>query len=311
MNAMTSLLFLEQTLNGLQQGVMLFLMAAGLTLVFGIMHLLNLAHGSLYMVGAYVCATVTQASGYFLLGVLAALGASAITGMFIEVLAMRRLYTREHLDQVLATFGIILFFNELVKILWGPQALFLNPPEILNSTVEILPETPYPAYRLFIIAVGLLVALGMRHLILNTRVGMLIRAGATHREMVGALGVNIDWLYTVVFGLGAMLAGLSGALAGPMLAIQVGMGENILILTFVVIIVGGVGSVRGALVGALLVGLVDTYTRAFLPMSLREIMDPATADSVGSAISGMGIYILMAVVLIFKPSGLFQAYGDQ
>ncbi len=307
---MTLLLFLEQTLNGLQQGVMLFLMAAGLTLVFGIMHLLNLAHGSLYMVGAYVCATVTQASGSFLIGVLAALGASAATGMVIEVLAMRRLYAREHLDQVLATFGIILFFNELVKILWGPQALFLNPPDILNGTMEVLPGTPYPTYRLFIIAVGLIVALGLRHLILNTRVGMLIRAGATHREMVGALGVNIDWLYTVVFGLGAMLAGLSGALAGPMLAIQVGMGENILILTFVVIIVGGVGSVRGALVGALLVGLVDTYARAFLPTGLREIMDPATADSVGGAVSGMGIYILMAVVLLFKPSGLFQAYGN-
>lgn len=308
---MTTLLFLEQTLNGLQQGVMLFLMAAGLTLVFGIMHLLNLAHGSLYMVGAYVCATVTQVSGSFLIGVIAALGASAATGMIIEVFAIRRLYAREHLDQVLATFGIILFFNELVKILWGPQALFLNPPDILNGTVEILPDTPYPAYRLFIIAVGLIVALGMRHLILKTKVGMLIRAGATHREMVGALGVNIDWLYTVVFGLGAMLAGLAGALAGPMLAIQVGMGENILILTFVVIIVGGVGSVRGALVGALLVGLVDTYARAFLPMSLREIMDPSSADNIASAVSGMSVYILMAVVLLFKPSGLFQAYGDQ
>ncbi|WP_417794902.1 branched-chain amino acid ABC transporter permease [Terasakiella pusilla] len=307
---MTTLLFLEQTLNGLQQGVMLFLMAAGLTLVFGIMHLLNLAHGSLYTVGAYVCATVTQASGSFLIGLACALGASAATGMVIEVLAMRRLYNREHLDQVLATFGIILFFNELVKILWGPQALFLNPPDFLNGTIEVLPDTPYPTYRLFIIATGLVVALGLRHLILNTRVGMLIRAGATHREMVGALGVNIDWLYTIVFGLGAMLAGLAGALAGPMLAIQVGMGENILILTFVVIIVGGVGSIRGALVGALLVGLVDTYVRAFLPMGLREVLEPASADSIGAAISGMGIYILMAVVLLFKPNGLFQAYGD-
>ncbi len=307
---MSALLFLEQTLNGLQQGVMLFLMAAGLTLVFGIMHLLNLAHGSLYMVGAYVCATVTQASGSFIIGILAALGASAATGMVIEVLAMRRLYSRDHLDQVLATFGIILFFNELVKILWGPQALFLNPPALLNNTVNLFGEIPYPSYRLFIIAIGLLVALAIRHLIVKTRIGMLIRAGATHREMVGALGVNIDRLYTIVFGIGAMLAGLAGAMAGPMLAIQVGMGENILILTFVVIIVGGVGSVRGALVGALLVGLVDTYTRAFLPMGLREVLDPASADSIGAAISGMGIYILMALVLLFKPTGLFQAYGD-
>lgn len=307
---MTILLFLEQTLNGLQLGVMLFLMAAGLTLVFGIMHLLNLAHGSLYMVGAYVCATVTQATGSFLIGVLAALGASAVTGMVIEVLALRRLYAREHLDQVLATFGLILFFNELVKILWGPQALFLNPPDILNGTIEIIPGIPYSAYRLFIIVVGLLVALGMRYLILKTKVGMLIRAGATHREMVGALGINIDWLYTVVFGLGAMLAGLAGALAGPMLAIQVGMGENILILTFVVIIIGGIGSVRGALVGALLVGLVDTYGRAFLPMGLREIMEAAAADNVAGAVSGMSVYLLMVIVLLFKPTGLFQAYGS-
>jgi len=307
---MTILLFFEQTLNGLQQGVMLFLMAAGLTLVFGIMHLLNLAHGSLYMVGAYVCASVTQATGSFLIGVLAALGASGATGMVIEVLALRRLYAREHLDQVLATFGIILFFNELVKILWGPQALFLNPPDILNGTIEVIPGIPYPAYRLFIIAVGLLVALGMRHLILKTKVGMLIRAGATHREMVGALGVNIDWLYTVVFGLGAMLAGLAGAMAGPMLAIQVGMGENILILTFVVIIIGGIGSVRGALVGAVLVGLVDTYGRAFLPMGLREIMEASAADNVAGAVSGMSVYLLMVVVLLFKPTGLFQAYGS-
>jgi branched-chain amino acid transport system permease protein len=285
-------------------------MAAGLTLVFGIMHLLNLAHGSLYMVGAYVCASVTQASGSFVLGLLGALAAAAITGMAVELVALRRLYGREHLDQVLATFGLILFFNELVKIIWGPQALFLNPPELLNGTVEIIPGIPYPAYRLFIIVVGLLVALGLRHLILNTRVGMLIRAGATHREMVGALGVNINRLYTIVFGLGAMLAGLAGAMAGPMIAIQVGMGENILILTFVVIIVGGIGSVRGALVGALLVGLVDTYGRAFLPMGLREVMDPATADNVGGAISGMSIYILMIVVLLFKPTGLFQAYGN-
>jgi len=263
------------------------------------------------MVGAYVCATVTQASGSFILGVLAALGASGATGMAIEVLALRRLYAREHLDQVLATFGIILFFNELVKIIWGPQALFLNPPDILNGTIEVIPGIPYPAYRLFIIAVGLLVALGMRHLILKTKVGMLIRAGATHREMVGALGVNIDWLYTVVFGLGAMLAGLAGAMAGPMLAIQVGMGENILILTFVVIIVGGIGSVRGALVGAILVGLVDTYGRAFLPMGLREIMEASTADNVAGAVSGMSVYLLMVVVLLFKPTGLFQAYGGK
>ncbi len=303
-------LFLEQSLNGLQQGVMLFLMAAGLTLVFGIMSLINLAHGSLYMIGAYVAASVTQASGSFIVGILAALGVVGITGMLLEYSVLRRLYNRDHLDQVLATFGMILFFNELVKILWGPQALFLSTPELLSGTLEFIPGAPYPSYRLFIIVAGLIVALLLRHLIINTRIGMLIRAGATHREMVGALGVDIDRLFTIVFGIGAMLAGLAGALAGPMLAIEVGMGEKILILIFVVIIIGGIGSVRGALVGALLVGMVDTYGRAFLPTIMRQMMEPSAADTVAASMSSVAIYVLMAAVLIWKPRGLFQAYGS-
>lgn len=307
---MTVVLFLEQTLNGLQQGVMLFLMAAGLTLVFGIMHLINLAHGSLYMLGAYVTATVTMASGNFFLGVLAGMAAAGLAGVLIELIAMRRLYARDHLDQVLATFGIILTFNELTKIIWGPQALFLSTPEWLSGTVEILPGAPYPAYRLFIIFAGLVVAILLRHLIVNTRLGMLIRAGATHRETVGAMGVDIDRLFTVVFAIGAMLAGLAGAMAGPMLAIEVGMGEQILILTFVVIIIGGIGSVRGALVGALLVGLVDTYGRAFLPVIMRNLFEPAVADNVAASLSSITIYLLMALVLIWRPRGLFQAYGS-
>jgi len=306
---MTLVLFLEQTLNGLQQGVMLFLMAAGLTLVFGIMHLINLAHGSLYMVGAYVTATVTLASGNFAVGVLAGMAAAGVAGMVVELLALRRLYTRDHLDQVLATFGVILTFNELTKIIWGPQALFLSTPAWLSGTVEIIPGAPYPAYRLFIIVVGLLVGAVLRHLIINTRLGMLIRAGATHREMVGAMGVNIDRLFTIVFGVGAMLAGLAGAISGPMLATEVGMGEKILILTFVVIIIGGIGSVRGALVGAILVGVVDTYGRAFLPTIMRSFFEPSVADSVGASMSSMTIYVLMAMVLIWRPRGLFQAYG--
>ncbi len=289
---------------------MLFLMAAGLTLVFGIMHMINLAHGSLYMVGAYVAATVTMASGNFALGVVAAMIAAGVTGMVIELIAFRRLYARDHLDQVLATFGIILTFNELTKIIWGPQALFLSTPQFLSGTLEFIPGAPYPAYRLFIIAIGLIVGMGLRHLILNTRLGMLIRAGATHREMVGAMGVNIDRLFTIVFGIGAMLAGLAGAMAGPMLAIEVGMGEKILILTFVVIIIGGIGSVRGALVGALLVGLVDTYGRAFLPFVLRSMMEPSAADSIGAAVSSVAVYVLMTMVLMWRPRGLFQAYGD-
>lgn len=306
---MTLVLFLEQTLNGLQQGMMLFLMAAGLTLVFGIMHLINLAHGSLYMVGAYVTATVTLASGSFAIGILCGMAAAGVVGMVIERFALRRLYARDHLDQVLATFGVILLVNELTKIIWGAQALFLSTPAWLSGTVDIIPGAPYPAYRLFIIAVGLLVGLVLRHLIINTRLGMLIRAGATHREMVGAMGVDIDRLFTIVFGIGAMLAGLAGAMAGPMLAIEVGMGEKILILTFVVIIIGGIGSVRGALVGALLVGMADTFGRAFLPLIMRSFFEPSTADSVGASMSSMTIYILMAVVLIWRPRGLFQAYG--
>ena len=306
---MTAQLFLEQTLNGLQQGVTLFLLAAGLTLVFGVMHLINLAHGTLYMVGAYVAATVTQLSGNFLWGVLAAVAAAGLTGAAIEVIALRRLYDRGHLDQVLATFGVILFFNELVKILWGPQALYLSPPAILSGTVEFIPGVPYPAYRLLIIAVGLAVALAVRQLITSTRTGMLIRAGATDREMVGALGVGVNWLFTRVFAIGAMLAGLAGAMAGPLLAIEVRMGEHILILTFVVVIIGGIGSVRGALVGALLVGLVDTYGRAFLPVVLRGVLSPTAADGIGGSLSSIAIYVLMAAVLIWRPRGLFQAYG--
>lgn len=306
---MTSVLFFEQALNGLQHGVMLFLMAAGLTLIFGIMNMINLAHGSLYMVGAYVTASVAGASDSFVIGVLAGMTAAGLTGAVLELLALRRLYARDHLDQVLATFGVILTFNELTKIIWGAQALFMTTPSWLSGTVEIIPGVPYPAYRLFIIGVGLVVAVLLRHLIVKTRLGMLIRAGATNREMVGALGVDIDRLYTVVFGIGAMLAGLAGAMAGPVLAIEVGMGERILILTFVVIIIGGIGSVRGALVGALLVGMVDTFGRAFMPLIMRSFLEPAAADSIGASISSVSIYILMALVLMLRPRGLFQAYG--
>ncbi len=304
------LVLIEQTLNGLQFGVTLFLMASGLTLVFGIMGLINLAHGSLYMVGAYVCATVTAASGNFLIGVVGGMLGAAAAGLALEALALRRLYARDHLDQVLATFGVILFANELVKVVWGPQALFLSVPKMLTGTIELLPGLPYPTYRLVIIVIGVAVALGLRHLIVHTRLGMLIRAGASNREMVAALGVDIDRLFTAVFVLGAMLAGLAGAIAGPLLAIEVGMGENILILTFVVIVVGGIGSIRGALIAAILVGVIDTYARAFLPKLLRSLLEPSTADALGAGLAGMAIYIAMALVLVFRPRGLFQAYGS-
>jgi len=303
------LLFCQQFLNGLQSGVMLFLMASGMTLVFGIMNLINLAHGSLFMVGAYLCATVFQQTGSFLLGLLAALVGTGIVGIAVEVIALRTLYRRDHLDQVLATFGLILFFNELIKIVWGPRALFLDVPAALSGTIEIIPGAPYPAFRLAIIAVGIVIAIFLYLLITRTRLGMLIRASSTNREMVGALGVNVKLLYTLVFGLGALLAGLAGAMAGPLVAVEVGMGEDILILTFVVIVIGGIGSIRGAFVGAILVGLIDTLGRAFLPTLFKLFMEPATADGVGASLASMTIYILMALVLALKPRGLLLAHG--
>lgn len=304
---MDGLLLLEQTFNGLQFGVMLFLMAAGLTLVFGIMDMVNLAHGSLYMVGAYIATTFTQWTDSFVLGILLAVPATALVGIAVEVVVLRTLYARDHLDQVLATFGLILFFNELVRIVWGPAALFSDIPPFLQGQVEIIPGAPYPAYRLAIIGVGLAVALALYLIVSRTRMGMLIRAGASNREMAGALGVNIKLLFTLVFGLGAAFAGLAGMMTGPITTVEPGMGDPILILAFVVIIIGGIGSVRGAFVAAILVGLVDTIGRAFLPQFFRLFVADSTADAVGPAVASMLIYILMAAVLFFRPQGLFPA----
>ncbi len=303
------ILFIEQILNGLQLGITLFLMSAGLTLVFGIMQVINLAHGSFYMIGAYVGATVVAATGSFLLGILAALAAAGLTGMAVETIVLRQLYRREHLDQVLATFGLIFFFNEITRIIWGKQPLFMDTPPWLKGSVELLPSLYYPIYRLAVILVGGLVALLLWFLFSRTRLGMQIRAGAANRDMVAALGVNIKLLYTLVFGLGTLLAGLAGVMAGPILAVESGMGESILILTFVVIVIGGIGSVRGAVVGALLVGLVDTLGRAFLPNLLRLFLSSAYADSIGAALASMSIYIVMAAILICKPRGLFPSYN--
>jgi branched-chain amino acid transport system permease protein len=302
------LLVIEQLLNGLQLGITLFLMSAGLTLVFGIMQVINLAHGSFYMIGAYVGATVAARSGSFLLGIAAALAAAAFAGMIVEVVVLRRLYRREHLDQVLATFGLILFFNELTRIIWGRQPLMMDVPLWLGGSIEVLPGLPYPIYRLAVIVVGIAVALGLWLLFAKTRLGMQIRAGASNREMIAALGVNIRLLYTLVFGLGTLLAGLAGVMAGPILAVESGMGESILILTFVVIVIGGIGSVRGAVVGAMLVGLVDTLGRAFLPTLFRLFLEGAAADSIAASVASMAIYILMAGVLVWKPRGLYPAH---
>jgi branched-chain amino acid transport system permease protein len=299
------LLLLEQCLNGLQFGLLLFLLAAGLTLVFGIMDLVNLAHGSLYMLGAYFAATFVAWTDSFIAGAVLALAATLLVGMALEVVALRRLYGRDHLDHVLGTFGLILFFNELVRLIWGPAGLSLSLPMWLIYPVEILPGFFYPTYRIAIIVTALLVALFLYVLVMRTRLGMLIRAGASNREMTGALGVNINLLYTLVFGLGAALAGLAGLMQAPILTVQIGMGENILILAFVVIIIGGIGSIRGAFVAAILVGLIDTIGRAFLPDLLRLILSSRGASTVAPALSSMMIYLLMAIVLVLRPEGLF------
>jgi branched-chain amino acid transport system permease protein len=307
--AVTVALVLEQTLNGVQYGVMLFLMAAGLTLVFGIMNLVNLAHGSLYMVGAYLATAFAAWSGSFVLGAALALPATLLVGIVVEVVALRTLYERDHLDQVLATFGLILFFNELIAIIWGRAAIYTSVPPFLGGHIRVLPGVPYPAYRAGIILVGVAVAVLLWVLVTRTRLGMRIRAGASNRTMVSALGVNIRLLYTLVFGLGAALAGLAGAMAGPIYSVQPGMGEAILIQVFVVIVIGGIGSIRGAMVGAIVVGMADTLGRAFLKPMLATVISPPAADKAGPALASMLIYLLMAAVLFFRPEGLFPARG--
>ena len=303
------ILLIEQLLNGLQFGVFLFLVSAGLTLIFGIMGVINLAHGSLYMVGAYATAIGMQWTGSFWWGLLMALPAAAFTGWLVELVIIRQLYHRDHLDQVLATFGLILFLNELTTICFGRAPLFLSLPETLSISVEILPGLLYPLYRLLIIGTGLLLAFFLYLLISHTRAGMLLRAGTTHREMVEALGVNLTLLNTGLFVLGALLAGFAGALAGPLISVEVGMGENVLILCFVCIVIGGLGSIRGALFGALLIGMVDTLGRAFLASGLRLILPLEFADSIGAALSSMSVYLLMALVLIFRPQGILPVLG--
>jgi len=298
---------LEQAFNGLQFGVMLFLIAAGLTLVFGIMDLVNLAHGALVMIGAYLATTLVAWTDSFILGMILALPATFAVGALVEVVALRTLYRRDHLDQVLATFGLILFFNEIVRIIWGPISLYSGLPDYLSGQVEIIPGAPYPVFRLLIIAVGLAVAAIIYFIVAHTRLGMLIRAGASNNEMVGALGVNIKSLFTFVFALGAVFAGLAGMMLGPLTSVEPGMGEPLLILAFVVIIIGGIGSIRGAFIAAIIVGLADTMGRVLLPVFLRVFVSDAAADTAGPALASMLIYILMAAILVVRPRGLFPA----
>ncbi|PUB11094.1 branched-chain amino acid ABC transporter permease [Yoonia sediminilitoris] len=304
---MSSILIIEQILNGLQFGVMLFLMAAGLTLIFGVMGLINLAHGSLYMVGAFATAAVAGATGSFLLGLIAAMVAAALAGAIIEMVVIRRLYKAPHLDQVLATFALILIFSEGTRWLFGSFPLFLDIPDVISGPVTLPGGIAYPIYRLTLIAVGLAVAIGLWLLIERTRIGIQIRAGENDREMIAALGVDISKLYTLVFALGAALAGLAGGLVGAIQSVQIGMGEPVLILAFVVIVIGGIGSVRGAFVGALLVGLTDTLGGVFLPEFFKLFMETGAAQKTGSAISSMSVYVLMGIVLIWRPTGLFGA----
>ena len=303
---MSSTIVFAQLLNGLQYGVLLFLLAAGLTLVFGIMSFVNLAHGSLYMMGAYFAASAFAYTNSFGLAVAAAMGGSLLLGLALEFIAVARLYRRDHLDHVLATFGLVLFFNELVRMVWGSQPVFLQVPDFLGGAIDIFGFT-YPAYRFAIIVVGLLVAVGSWLLINKTRIGMLIRAGAVNPSMVAALGVNIRLLNAMLFAVGAMLAGLAGAMAGPILSVQSGMGESVLITTLVVIVIGGIGSVTGAFYAALIVGIVDTMGRVFLPFMLRQVTERSFADAAGPALASMLVYLLMAVVLAWRPQGLFPA----
>ena len=301
---MTTSLFFAQLLNGFQFGVLLFLLSAGLTLVLGIMNFVNLAHGSLYMLGAYFAAAAYGWWGSFLLAALVAVPATLVVGLLLERLVLGKLYARDHLDQVLATFGLILLLNEVVRIVWGQSPLYMGLPPALSGTIELF-GVPYPAYRFLIIAVGLLIGLALYLVIHKTRIGMLIRAGASDPTTVAAMGVNIALINGMVFGGGAALAGLAGVMAAPILSVQPGMGEPVLILTLVVIVTGGVGSIRGAFYGALIVGIVDTLGRVMLPTLLREVFERSVAQAAGPALASMAIYILMALVLALRPQGLF------
>lgn len=301
---MTGSLFVVQALNGLQYGVLLFLLAAGLTLVLGIMNFVNLAHGSFYMLGAYLGAAVYTTSSSFVLAGIAAVIGTLVIGIAVERTTLIKFYTRDHLYQVLATVGLILFFNEIVRILWGSSAIYMRAPQAFTGAINLM-GILYPSYRFLIILVGLVVAVALYVLIHHTKIGMLTRAGATNLRMVSVLGVNIRLLNTILFGLGAALAGLAGLMAAPILAVQPGMGDNVIITVLVVIVVGGIGSIRGAFFGALIVGFVDTTGRVYLPILLGQFTDRDIADAAGSALASMLIYLFMAVVLAVRPKGLF------
>jgi branched-chain amino acid transport system permease protein len=306
---MSYTLLAVQGLNGLQLGVLLFLIASGLTLVFGVMNFLNLAHGAQFMVGAYMAVFFYQLTGQFFVAVVLALIAALLFALMTEITVLRHFYNRDHLAQLLATFGLILILNDGSKAIWGSSPQTVPLPEVLSGSIPLLDSMHYPVYRLIVIGVGLAVALALYYVVQQTRFGMLVRAGAADSEMVSALGVDVRKLFMTVFAAGAALAALAGILAAPLIAVQPGMGDNVLILAFVVIVIGGAGSIRGAFVAALLVGLVDTIGRSFATDLFRAILPPASANEVGPAVASILIYALMALVLAFRPTGLFPAPG--
>lgn len=302
---MTGSLLLIQFLNGLQLGILLFLLSAGLTLVFGIMDFVNLAHGSLYMIGAFLAASFAAVTGSFVLGVVLALPAMALAAVLLELGLVRHLYERDHLDHVLATFGLILVLNTLAHMIWGPEGMGIQLPAALQGQVAVLPGVIFPTYRLVIIATGLGVAALLYWLVHHTRAGMLIRAGASNRSMLSALGVNVPALFTGVFALGAVLAGLAGMLIAPITEASIGMGNDIIITAFVVVIVGGIGSMKGSFVAAVVIGLIDTLGRSFLKDLFKLFMPAQAAETAAPALSAMLVYILMATILAVRPEGLF------
>ncbi len=290
---MGAALFIEQSLNGLQLGVQLFLMAAGLTLVFGIMNMINLTHGSLFMIGAFLAATLLARTGSFLLALLVAVPATALAGALLEAAVLRRFYHRGHLDQVLVTFGLIMVLNELTRMVWGPVPVPMPLPQLLSGSVTLLPGVVYPSFRLAILGVGIAVAVALYVIVAHTRIGMWVRAGASNRDIASAMGVNVELIFSLVFAAGAALAGLAGIMAGPISAVQVGMGEPVLILALVVTVIGGIGSIKGAFIAAVLIGVVDTFGRVLLPPALGSML----------------IFMMMAAILAWRPRGLFPVHG--
>jgi len=306
---MSSTLIAEQLLNGLGYGLMLFLLAAGLTLVFGVMDTMNLAHGSLFTMGAYIGATLSLYTGSFVLAVAGAVVGTVLLALALEIALMRRLYVSDHLVQVVATLGVILIVDDVVKATWGAAPIIAGAPQVFSQPIQITSDWAYPSYRVLVLVAGLAVAALLYALVNHTRLGMLVRAGASNRAMAQMMGVRVKQVFSVIFLLGAALAGLAGALMGPLSAVQNGMGETIMIPALIVIVIGGIGSVRGALVGALLVGTVETIGRAFAPALLKQFMPPALVADTAPALAGMTMYLLMVAVLFFKPRGLFPARG--